>query len=63
MFSKLDRILGNEKRIEKFPIAEAMFITKGVVDHTPVSIRVHKETTVSKTPFKYFHMGSVHING
>lgn len=51
--------MGNEKWIDKFPTAMAMFMNEGIFYHTFVLIRVHKEISIIIAPFKYFYMWSM----
>lgn len=45
VFSKLDRVMGNEKWRDKFNTAQAMFMNEGIFDHTPALVRVHEGVT------------------
>ncbi|XP_057250742.1 uncharacterized protein LOC130591438 [Beta vulgaris subsp. vulgaris] len=59
VFSKLDRVLGNDKWRDQFSTAEAIFMEEGLFDHTPTLIRVHEGSRNIRAPFKYFHMWSM----
>lgn len=58
VFSKLDRVMCNEKSVDMFPSSEAWFMPKGLFDHSPMLLKVHKEVIRRSCPFRYYRMWS-----
>ncbi|KAM6543410.1 hypothetical protein CsatB_007857 [Cannabis sativa] len=56
------RILANEAWMELLATAEAIFLTEGLFDHTPVVVSIHPAMESGRKPFKYFRMWSSHPN-
>ena len=54
VFSKIDRVLGNQAWEDDFPTVEVSFLTEGSFDHTPMLIQFLKHPTGKKT-FKFFN--------
>uniref|UniRef100_A0A803PQL5 Reverse transcriptase domain-containing protein n=1 Tax=Cannabis sativa TaxID=3483 RepID=A0A803PQL5_CANSA len=60
IFSKIDRILANQKWLESYPKASVLFLNEGMFDHTPVLLTIFPSIHVGKRPFKYFRMWQNH---
>uniref|UniRef100_A0A803PDG0 Reverse transcriptase domain-containing protein n=1 Tax=Cannabis sativa TaxID=3483 RepID=A0A803PDG0_CANSA len=58
VYSKIDRIMANQRWLATFLNAEAMFLNEGLFDHTPALLTVYPTTSSSRKPFKYFRMWS-----
>ncbi|KAL2901089.1 LINE-1 retrotransposable element ORF2 protein [Bienertia sinuspersici] len=56
VWSKLDRVMANEKWLEAFQSANAVFLTEGCSDHCPALLRMNFEVGKGRKPFKYFQM-------
>ena len=56
VFSKLDRMLGNQSWQDMFPSAEVNFQGEGDFDHSPAILTIHSIERGSKKPFRYFAM-------
>ncbi|KAM6542830.1 hypothetical protein CsatB_007277 [Cannabis sativa] len=60
IFSKIDRILANQTWINKYELAEAVYLNEGLFDHTPAILSLHPDLVSGKKPFKYFKMWKSH---
>ncbi|KAM6569088.1 hypothetical protein CsatB_017073 [Cannabis sativa] len=58
--SKIDRVLANQKWLDNFPNAEAIFSAEGLFDHTPTIVSMYHEILSGKKPFNYFRMWTSH---
>ncbi|KAL2930019.1 LINE-1 retrotransposable element ORF2 protein [Bienertia sinuspersici] len=56
VWSKVDRVMANEKWLELFQDANAVFLTEGCSDHCPALLRMNFEVGKGRKPFKYFQM-------
>ncbi|KAL2942686.1 hypothetical protein RDABS01_031035 [Bienertia sinuspersici] len=56
VWSKLDRAMANEKWLEVFQSANAVFLTEGCSDHCPALLRMNFDVGKGRKPFKYFQM-------
>ncbi|KAL2923281.1 hypothetical protein RDABS01_014772 [Bienertia sinuspersici] len=56
VWSKLDRVMANEKWLELFQNANAVFLTEGCSDHFPALLRMNFDVGKGRKPFKYFQM-------
>lgn len=62
MFSKIDRVMGNEAWGDIFPTAEVSFLPEGLFDHSPMLLTVYPDVYNGKKPFRYFKMWSSYPN-
>lgn len=62
VFSKIDRVMVNNKREEVYATASAAFLNEGEFDHTPCIISFNDRSLRSKKPFKYFTMWKSSFN-
>ncbi|XP_048496302.1 uncharacterized protein LOC125495583 [Beta vulgaris subsp. vulgaris] len=53
VFSKIDRVMGNARWMDRFSAMEVVFLLEGLFDHSPVIMRSHDEIK-GNAPFKYF---------
>ncbi|KAL2933222.1 LINE-1 retrotransposable element ORF2 protein [Bienertia sinuspersici] len=58
VYSKLDRVMGNDSWLEAFPKANAIFLPENISDHSPAILRGDSCTGGGHKPFKYFRMWS-----
>ncbi|KAL2900238.1 LINE-1 retrotransposable element ORF2 protein [Bienertia sinuspersici] len=58
VYSKLDRVMGNDCWLEAFPKANALFLPENISDHSPAILRGDSCTGGGHKPFKYFRMWS-----
>ncbi|KAL2900388.1 Ferredoxin--NADP reductase 1 [Bienertia sinuspersici] len=58
VFSKLDRVMANERWLEAYGGANALFLSEGVSDHCPAIMQVDKSIGTGKKPFKYYRIWS-----
>ncbi|XP_062114807.1 uncharacterized protein LOC133827202 [Humulus lupulus] len=56
IYSKIDRVMANQRWINRFPNAEAVFLTEGSFDHSPAMLSVYPEVQLGKKPFRFFRM-------
>ncbi|KAM6563648.1 hypothetical protein CsatB_023646 [Cannabis sativa] len=54
IYSKIARVLTNQRWMDSFSTAEALFLAEKLFDHTPAIISLYHETLNGKKPFKYF---------
>uniref|UniRef100_A0A803PR61 Reverse transcriptase domain-containing protein n=1 Tax=Cannabis sativa TaxID=3483 RepID=A0A803PR61_CANSA len=60
IFSKIDRIMGNQTWINKYEFAEAVFLNERLFDHTPGILSIYPNVVSGKKPFKYIRMWKSH---
>ncbi|KAL2934560.1 LINE-1 retrotransposable element ORF2 protein [Bienertia sinuspersici] len=58
VYSKLDRVMGNDSWLEAYPKANALFLPENISDHSPALLRGDSCTGGGHKPFKYFRMWS-----
>ncbi|XP_062088346.1 uncharacterized protein LOC133794920 [Humulus lupulus] len=54
--SKIDRALVNSAWAESFPFSEAVFLSEGIFDHSPILVSLHQDVVCGKKHFRYFSM-------
>ncbi|KAL3733326.1 hypothetical protein ACJRO7_022799 [Eucalyptus globulus] len=58
---KIDRVLVNSKWNMEFSFSEASFLNPGILDHSPMVVRV-LNPFFKRRPFKYFNLWAKHSN-
>ncbi|XP_074288599.1 uncharacterized protein LOC141613757 [Silene latifolia] len=56
VYSRIDRVLINDKWFQQFPEAVATFLPEGLYDHCPCLIKFVEEPVKRRSNFKYFNM-------
>ncbi|XP_074278681.1 uncharacterized protein LOC141602277 [Silene latifolia] len=56
VFSRIDRVLGNDDWGIEFPDCVAKFLPEGLYDHSPCIITLREQYDRCPRPFKYFNM-------
>lgn len=56
VYSRIDRVMANEKWLEHFDNVEAFFMNEGEFDLCPGIVRVYSEFKNGKKPFRFFNM-------
>ncbi|XP_062088459.1 uncharacterized protein LOC133795020 [Humulus lupulus] len=56
IYSKIDRALVNPQWTYYFPNSEAVFLSEGIFDHSPILVHFTLEMQLEKKPFRYFRM-------
>ncbi|XP_074298351.1 uncharacterized protein LOC141629211 [Silene latifolia] len=56
VFSRIDRVLGNDDWGIEFPDCVAKFLPEGLYDHSPCLITLREQYDRCPRPFKYFNM-------
>ncbi|XP_074299370.1 uncharacterized protein LOC141630450 [Silene latifolia] len=59
IYSRIDRMLVNDKWIIKFPNSYVHFLPEGMFDHCPALVKLKEEVYGRRAPFKYFNMWSL----
>ncbi|XP_060965082.1 uncharacterized protein LOC133034081 [Cannabis sativa] len=60
IFSKIDRVTANQRWLDAYPNAEALFLKEGTYDHAPGILSLFPKWKCGKKPFKYFKMWKSH---
>ncbi|XP_060965421.1 uncharacterized protein LOC133034368 [Cannabis sativa] len=60
IFSKIDRVMANQRWLDAYPNAEALFLKEGIYDHSPGILSLFPKWKCGKKPFKYFRMWKSH---
>uniref|UniRef100_A0A803QNL0 Reverse transcriptase domain-containing protein n=1 Tax=Cannabis sativa TaxID=3483 RepID=A0A803QNL0_CANSA len=58
--SKINRVLANQKWLDNFSNAKAVFAAEESFDHTPVIVSMYHEILNGKKPFNYFKLWTSH---
>ncbi|XP_062114204.1 uncharacterized protein LOC133825254 [Humulus lupulus] len=58
IYSKIDRVLANQKWLDCYIEAEVFFLNEELFDHSPALLSVYQERNYGRKPFKYFRMWS-----
>ncbi|XP_062076217.1 uncharacterized protein LOC133780570 [Humulus lupulus] len=56
VYSKIDRVMGNQQWLQKFISAKVVFMSEGCYDHSPAVLSVYPDLKIGKFPFKYYRM-------
>ncbi|XP_062104535.1 uncharacterized protein LOC133815746 [Humulus lupulus] len=56
LYSKIDRVMGNQAWLDRYQNAEVKFMNEGSFDHCPALLQVYPEVKSGKKPFRYFRM-------
>ncbi|XP_048493226.1 uncharacterized protein LOC125493756 [Beta vulgaris subsp. vulgaris] len=56
VFSRIDRVVVNEKWMEQYPNAETLFLPENISDHCPCLIKLDKRVINKPKPFRFFNM-------
>uniref|UniRef100_A0A803PSL1 DUF4283 domain-containing protein n=1 Tax=Cannabis sativa TaxID=3483 RepID=A0A803PSL1_CANSA len=59
VYSKIDRIMANQRWLETYENAEALFLNEGLFDHTPAILTLFPTILNGRKPFKFFGCGQV----
>ncbi|XP_062104124.1 uncharacterized protein LOC133815283 [Humulus lupulus] len=56
IYSKIDRVLANQRWLDHYTAAEVIFLNEGMFDHCPAMLFVYPTVGNGKKPFRYFKM-------
>ncbi|XP_062100693.1 uncharacterized protein LOC133806616 [Humulus lupulus] len=56
VYSKMDRVMGNQAWLDRYQNAEVTFMNEGSFDHCPALLQVYPEVRSGRKPFRYFRM-------
>ncbi|XP_062075575.1 uncharacterized protein LOC133779657 [Humulus lupulus] len=58
IYSKVDRVMENQRWLDWYTAAEVTFSNEGMFDHCPAMLTVYSDVGKGKKPFRYFKMWS-----
>ncbi|XP_062115678.1 uncharacterized protein LOC133829870 [Humulus lupulus] len=56
IYSKIDRVLANQRWLDHYTVAEVIFLNEGIFDHYPAMLSIYPAVGNGKKPFRYFKM-------
>ncbi|XP_074288929.1 uncharacterized protein LOC141614072 [Silene latifolia] len=59
IYSRIDRMLVNDKWTINFPTSYVHYLPEGMFDHCPALVKLEEEPCGRRAPFKYFNMWSL----